>query len=405
MEDSIKELKQIISINTEIYNSLSFQRNRKTTFNDMFYYLTQLVSNPRNSSTTVTTSLNCDNLTNATSDAFKKRRKTINPMFFKFLFNDLLNVFYKNNKNNFFNKYRLLGVDGTHSPLSKNLINDGYKLTKNKTYVNALISGLYDITNNTIIDLNLTSSKNEVVQYKEQFAYLTENDIIIHDRGYYNSKLLYDLHILKNVYAIFRMKDNFKIVRDFKNRKTKNKIYIICNEQTKNIPIKLRLVKYTINDTIYVLGTTLTGKNFTINVLKNLYKQRWSIEEYFKTIKYCLSFKNFHSKTEIQIKQEIYVHMCITAITRILEEIYKKNNIKINNKMKNHKTNFKNNINKVTNNIMILLLYDKTDSINQIIKILSILFTYLIKIRNNRTFLRKAIIPVSRWYQYGEKNK
>ena len=39
-----------------------------------------------------------------------------------------------------FNKYRIIGCDGTHSPLSRNLLNDNYKLTKNNTYVNATIN-------------------------------------------------------------------------------------------------------------------------------------------------------------------------------------------------------------------------------------------------------------------------
>jgi len=93
------------------------------------------------------------------------------------------------------------------------LLAENYKLTKNKTFVNALISGLYDISNNTIVDLHLSNTNSERKQYLGQFKYLNKNDIVIHDRGYYSAKLLYELYI-KEVYPIFRMKINDSNVED-----------------------------------------------------------------------------------------------------------------------------------------------------------------------------------------------
>ena len=45
-----------------------------------------------------------------------------------------------------------------------------------------------------------------------------------------------------------------------------------------------------------ILGTTLLDTEFTIEKLAKLYHDRWDIETYFRTIKYDISFKNFHSK-------------------------------------------------------------------------------------------------------------
>ncbi len=64
-------------------------------------------------------------------------------------------------------------------------------------------------------------------------------------------------------------------------------------------------------------------KKFTVDILQELYKKRWSIEEYFKCIKYNMSFKDFHSKSERLIKQEMYVHNMCLILTRTLEEMYK----------------------------------------------------------------------------------
>ena len=101
-----------------------------------------------------------------------KKRNIIDQKYLKTMTSDLLTYFYKIKNNLLFNKYRVLYVDGTHYPLSKNLNKDGYKLTQNNTYVNSLISGLYDINNNTIIDLSLAKINNERIIYEEQFQHL-----------------------------------------------------------------------------------------------------------------------------------------------------------------------------------------------------------------------------------------
>ena len=48
------------------------------------------------------------------------------------------------------------------------------------TYDDALVNGLYDIYNDSIIDLYLSNTKNERKSYCEQFSSLKENDIVIH---------------------------------------------------------------------------------------------------------------------------------------------------------------------------------------------------------------------------------
>jgi hypothetical protein len=279
------------------------------------------------------------------------------------------------------------------------LLTENYKLTKNKTFVNALISGLYDISNNTIVDLHLSNTNSERKQYLGQFKYLNKNDIVIHDRGYYSAKLLYELYI-KEVYPIFRMKINDSNVEDLLKSDENDKIYIINNENTNFIDIKLRLIKYIVNNKKYILGTTLLDTEFTIEKLAKLYHDRWKIETYFRTIKYDISFKNFHSKKENLIKQEIYMNMFITQLARIMEEIFIGANKDIKQKLKKYKTNFKNNIENTSSKILFYLLYKKNKN-KTIICIITNIFEYLIKIRPNRTYARISITPFSKWYKFG----
>ncbi len=204
-EKDIIKLQNLLQSQTNIYNNEIFKRQCKLTFKDVTYYLIKLINNPKNSSITVTSELNIDNITNAKHDAFKKKRKLINPDYFQKLSQTLLANFYSNYNTQLFNKYRILAVDGTHVPLSKNVFNDGYKLTKNKTYVNALISGLYDVSNNVIVDLFINNSNSERKLYANQYDLFKKNDIVIHDRGYFSYIILHNLFKL-NVYSIFRMK-------------------------------------------------------------------------------------------------------------------------------------------------------------------------------------------------------
>jgi len=198
--------------------------------------------------------------------------------------------------------------------------------------------------------------------------------------------------------AIFALAKNKKIVQDLLNSVVDDKIYIINNDDTNYTSIKYRLVKYEINNKIYILGTTLLDGKFTIDLLKELYKHRWKIEVYFKTIKYDLSFQNFHSKSEELVKQEIQTHKCITQLTKILEKIYIYNNKHVENKMQNNNTNFKNNLDKTIKNILKIFLYKK--NLKEIRRILILLFTYLVEIRENRSYKRKTIVPPSKWFIY-----
>ena len=256
MNSKISKLKELLITNLNLTDKALFKRNNKISTKDVFYYTSQLIKNKNASSTTVTSKMYNEKICNATASSFIKKRNKIPFTYFNDISNKLLEYHYSISNNRTFNKYRILAVDGTHSQLSKNLLAENYKITKNKTFVNALISGLYDISNNTIVDLHLSNTNSERKQYMGQFKYLNKNDIVIHDRGYYSAKLLYELYI-KEVYPIFRMKINDSNVEDLLKSDENEKIYIINNENTNFIDIKLRLIKYIVNNKKYINATEI----------------------------------------------------------------------------------------------------------------------------------------------------
>lgn len=180
MNCKINKLKDLLITNLESIDKAIFKRNRKISTKDVFYYTSQLIENKTKSSTTVNSQMYKNNICKATASSFIKKRNNIPFTYFNDMSNKLLEYHYSISNNRIFNKYRILAVDGTHTKLSKNLLSENYKLTKNKTYVNSLISGIYDISNNTIVDLHLSNVNSERKQYLEQFKYLNKNDIVIH---------------------------------------------------------------------------------------------------------------------------------------------------------------------------------------------------------------------------------
>ena len=399
MKNELIKLQKLMIDNLNNANDLLFKRNCKINFTNMFYYICRLIKSNRTSSKIVSLDISNSKICAATADAYVKKRKKIPAIFFEMLANDLLDFHYSINNKLLFGKYRVLSVDGTHIALSKKLANNDFKLTKNNTYVNALSSILFDSYNKTVINIELSPVNDERSMYYRQFNYLQKNDIVIHDRGYFSYSLLYKLFSI-NVFPIFRMKRNMNIVKKFSDDANNDKIYVINNKHTNNISVKLRLVKYKINGKLYVLGTTLLDN--AITVLKNLYHDRWTIETYIRTLKCNLSFDSFHSKQLNEIQQEIHAHMCVTQITRILEELYiKHNKIVIDG---THTTNTKINLHQTINAIIKMLLFD-TNKMKSIVCMLNRLFVYLVSLRPNRKFHRISIIPPSKWYLCGARCK
>ena len=83
-------------------------------------------------------------------------------------------------------------------------------------------------------------------------------------------------------------------------------------------PCRVRLVKYAIGDRSYTLATTLLDrKRYRGPELTALYHGRWSIEELYKISKQMLTVEHFHGRSERLVKQELYAHFTLIALTRL----------------------------------------------------------------------------------------
>lgn len=145
---------------------------------------------------------------------------------------------------------------------------------------------------------------------------LKAKDLVIYDRGYMSSKLL-TLHNRLGVDGLFRLsKTTFLEIREFLKSKKKDGIIEI---KRKDLDVRLRVLRYKVKGSEIVLATTLLDQSkFPYHAVTKLYHKRWSIEEAFKTLKFTLKLENWHSRSPIGVKQELFISLIKLFFIRML---------------------------------------------------------------------------------------
>jgi len=80
----------------------------------------------------------------------------------------------------------------------------------------------------------------------------------------------------------------------------------------------VRLVKYTVGQTVFSLATTLLDAALYRGPdLARLYHGRWSLEEYYKISKAMLVVEQFRGRSERLVRQELYALFTLAALSRL----------------------------------------------------------------------------------------
>ena len=140
----------------------------------------------------------------------------------------------------------------------------GLKLYNTKKCTTSALSTILHNNNQMPINIKLDLENSEQKTFLSQLNELTEAYVFIFDRNYYSYKIL-EAILKRNCDAVFRMKtDHTLFVSAFEKGECNDKmVYVLNGKQvtstTKNA-IKIRLVKYTINNEPYIICTTLLDK-------------------------------------------------------------------------------------------------------------------------------------------------
>lgn len=292
----------------------------------------------------------CGRTTDApTKAAFYKQRQKLR----KDAIANLLFAFNSKLKSNLYNgKYQLIAIDGSTLDIFRNPDDtDSYFPPNKKTSIGfnqVHLNAAYSILDDRFTDIVVQPGRKRN-EYKA-FCQLVDNAsnasknnnpiIYICDRGYasYND---YAHVIENNQYFLIRCSDkrvskilgysisditnlDLSIERILSHSQSKKKrlqpnrendYRYICkdvtfdyiNDSNPEYTIALRVIRLEIADGIYEnLITNLPEHEFNTDDFKELYSLRWREENAFRTIKYPLKMKAFHSKKYDYIEQEIW---------------------------------------------------------------------------------------------------
>ena len=425
-------------IKNEVGTNLHIKiRNRKTSFMDALLYKFNY-SIPETTKEFIVSSFNYENNKTTNRRSFDYREKQIPLIIYKNIFNKITNL-YKKLENIDDKKPIKIAVDGTNN--NTNILN------KKDNLETTLNMGFYDLTNDLPIELSIEGSKNKNNELYLLKAYIKNNNIpknsiFVLDRFYCSYDFINFLNI--NDYKfIIRFRNNcknFNKITDIKNIRilkyfdefdnvvSHEKYYNYINRKkskgthnkvNKNLINNKETIKFKTADIKmkyeYTLVTNLQTEIYKDDKIKELYKERWSVEIFFKLVKYNFKFEHLSEHNKLNnnedYKKLYLVNLIIIYLAKIIEKThFYNNNIKKEVIKKENNKNIKY-LNKSNRSLTIKGVYK---IINDLFNA-SLITTNFIKICENfvnyslvKTGVfkeRKAKTPFLKWYVKGHSNR
>ena len=352
-----------------------------------------------------------NNLTIATASAFSQARKNLSHKIFIELNKSCIIEEYYIEIHKTFREFRVLAIDGSRFILPNNkkikdefgLIKTSNQLGKHRDYASGLVSVIYDVLNNIVLD----SSINNCHSYEtdlaiEHLKHTKEKDLVITDRGYTSYNWLSHCYKNKVDFVSRCSRSSFKEARNmFKNNEI-SKIVTLkrpkpSRSRSLDLPkeIQVRFVKVILdNGEIEILATSLLDeKEYSNDVFKDLYWFRWGVETYYDLIKNRLNIENFTGKSVEAVKQDFYSIVFLSNLesifTKEAEKELEKKSFSNKNKQKVNKSI---SFNTMKNNIIELLL-NNNDLDKLLIKMDKLFLQTPTQVRGNRQFEREKKKP------------
>ena len=339
------------------------------------------------------------------ASAFCAARNKMDEKIFTILHKEILKHYNPSNRDYCWKGHHIFAVDGSKMNLPRPLIKHGYRTpSDNAHYPQGLLSCLYQLKSKIPIDFELVSHNDERKLALAHLTSLSESDVVIYDRGYFSYAML-DEHVKHGIHPVFRLRNKAnKIIDAFIACNEKDKVVEIPNPEARkgadNKAISLRLVKYTVAGTIYILGTTLLDQQkYRIEDLSDIYHSRWGVEELYKVSKQLMTIEEFHAQSERGVKQELFAHFILITLTRIFSN-HSEDHFNTSThlgKAEETKANFKNALVTVARNIEGLLLQQVALVSKTINSIIASISSCRQKVRPNRSYDRRSRKPIGKW--------
>ena len=172
---------------------------------------------------------------------------------------------------------------------------------------------------------DLTSGKVHEINIARQAQY-PKGSVLVFDLGYIDFKWLHNLDS-KSIFFVTRAKDNmdYQIVKDHDTITMDNDYIledvsiILSNPQSyQNYPGRLRLIKIWDNEMNCEMTFMTNNFFWTAKTVAEIYKERWNIEIFFKSLKQHLRIKTFVGTSSNAVMIQIWSDSYRTALIAIL---------------------------------------------------------------------------------------
>jgi hypothetical protein len=325
-------------------------------------------------------------------------------------------------------QHRVFAVDGTKMNLPRPLRAAGYRTpSDNAHYPQGLVSCLYRLQAQIPYDFDLAAHGDERKMALSHLQAVKANDVVVYDRGYFSYVLLH-AHHHRDIHAVFRLKKNaYQVIDTFIASKETDQVVKIEPSVTRQkeirlqypgivfTPLRLRLIKYVVAQTTYVLGTTLIdASRYRTAAFADLYHARWGVEELYKISKVLIDVEDFHGQTERGVKQELFAHFVLITLNRIFATKVEQGFSETGDSSLEHETadrqgdfkvNMKNSLVTLARNLEALFIRQADlvkKTVNNIIESLSHCRQ---KQRPNRNHKRQSLKPIKKWRPSHAKGK
>lgn len=290
--------------------------------------------------------------------AFSKGRQRILPEAFLELHKKSAEFFYNEADYETYFGHRVLAVDGSkiNLPYNRELLDIYGSQKSTNGLIQSLVSCLTDVMNNVIIDgimAPFDSSERELAKQNitNSVNMLTDNDMILFDRGYPSSELMQFLDKNGSKY-IMRCDATFlgKILKTH----IENDFVTTHKFVKSGITLTFRVVRFPISDgTTEILVTNILDE-FDIADFKQLYNLRWGIEKTYNCIKNKFELESFSGTKPICILQDFYANLMLyNALAMVMYENNKELAKKGDTETKYiYKTNENQAVNKIRENLI-----------------------------------------------------
>ena len=276
------------------------------------------------------------NIREVTAGALTQARAKLNPWAFRRLNELAVTTFYKEADYTKWEDFRLLAVDGSvlSLPYSKSIVKEfgieEYVNKKGAPKSLARCSLLYDVLNDVTIDALIgTYRTSEKVFLGQHLDSIGAGDLVLADRGYGTTATFHSIISRGADFCIRIRNDKRNIVKAFTNSIQIDQIVTLsCSTRdykrmglpVDSAPIKVRLIKVELEGgaTEILCTTLLNQEEYPHELFKELYFERWAVEEAYKLLKLRIQLEAFSGRTARSIHQDFHAKILMMTLCATL---------------------------------------------------------------------------------------